>query len=90
MEHGEKADLRTKVLGVSGDGKQGLHRGPEQDAIELSLILIGNCSLPNFPRDDRLEPRAIDNNKSPLPQRIILPGVNSTDSLLLMFRLRRK
>ena len=24
--------------------------------------------LPNFPRDDRLEPRAIDNNKAPLPQ----------------------
>jgi hypothetical protein len=23
--------------------------------------------LPNFPRDDRLEPRAIDNNKAPLP-----------------------
>ena len=22
--------------------------------------------LPNFPRDDRLEPRAIDNNKAPL------------------------
>ena len=23
--------------------------------------------FPNFPRDDRLEPRAIDNNKAPLP-----------------------
>ena len=43
MEHGEKADLGAQVLGISGDGEQGLRRGPEQDAIELSLILIGNC-----------------------------------------------
>jgi hypothetical protein len=38
----------------------------------------------------RFEPRAIDNNKAPLPQRMILPGANSTDSLLLMFRLLKK
>ena len=43
MKYGEKADLGTQVLGISGDGEQGLRRGPEQDAIELSLILIGNC-----------------------------------------------
>ena len=46
MEHGKKADLGAQVLGISGDGEQGLRRGPEQDAIELSLILIGNgCNL---------------------------------------------
>ena len=44
VEHGEKADLRTQVLGISGDGEQGFRRVPEQDAIELSLVLIGNCS----------------------------------------------
>ena len=43
MEYSEKANLGAQVLGVSGDGEQGLRRGPEQDAIELSLILIGNC-----------------------------------------------
>ena len=43
VKYGEKADLGAKVLGISGDGEQGLRRGPEQDAIELSLILIGNC-----------------------------------------------
>ena len=43
VEHGEKADLGAQVLGIGGDGEQGLGRGPEQDAIELSLILIGNC-----------------------------------------------
>ena len=43
VKHSEKADLRAQVLGIGGDGEQGLGRGPEQDAIELSLILIGNC-----------------------------------------------
>jgi hypothetical protein len=46
VKHGEKANLGAEVLGISSDGKQGLGRGPEQDAIELSLILIGNgCNL---------------------------------------------
>jgi hypothetical protein len=46
MEHGEKSNLSAKVLGISSDGEQGLRRGSEQDAIELSLVLIGNgCNL---------------------------------------------
>ena len=46
VKYGEKADLGAQVLGISGDGEQGLRRGPEQDAIELSLTLIGNgCNL---------------------------------------------
>src|SRR5215471_1248557 len=43
MEHGEKADLSPQVFRISGDSAQSLRRSPEQDAIELSLILIGNC-----------------------------------------------
>ena len=43
MEHGEKAYLRAQVLGISGDCEQGFRCGSEQDAIEFSLILIGNC-----------------------------------------------
>ena len=43
VEHGEKADLSTEVLGIGGDGAQSLRRSPEQDTIELSLVLIGNC-----------------------------------------------
>ena len=42
MEYSEKPDLCAQVLGISGDGQQGLRRGPEQDAIELSLILVGD------------------------------------------------
>jgi hypothetical protein len=46
MEHGEKSDLSVKVLGTSSDGEQGLRSDPEQDAIKLSLVLIGNgCNL---------------------------------------------
>jgi hypothetical protein len=42
VEHGEKANLRTQMLGISGDGEQGLRRGLEQDAIQLSLVVIGD------------------------------------------------
>ena len=45
MEHGEKADLGAQMLGISGDGEQGFRRGPEQNAIELSLILIGDAAI---------------------------------------------
>jgi peroxiredoxin len=42
VKHGEKADLGAQVLGISGDGEQGLRRGSEKNAIELSLILVGD------------------------------------------------
>ena len=46
MDYGEKADLSAQVLGISGDGEQGLRRSPEQNAIEFPLVLIGNgCNL---------------------------------------------
>ena len=46
MEHGEKADLGAQVFGISADDEQGLRGGPEQDAVELSFVLIGNrCNL---------------------------------------------
>jgi hypothetical protein len=46
MEYSEESDLCAQVLGISGDGEQGLRRGLEQDAVDLSLILIGNgCNL---------------------------------------------
>jgi hypothetical protein len=43
MEHGEKADFSTQLLGISGDSAQSLRGGPEQNAVEFSLVLIGNC-----------------------------------------------
>src|SRR5215469_18373731 len=55
MKHGEKADLSTQVLGISGDGAQSLRRSPEQDAIELSLVLIGNCRNLLWHSEDHVE-----------------------------------
>jgi hypothetical protein len=43
MEHGEKADFDTQVFGISGDSPQSLRGSPEQNAVEFSLVLIGNC-----------------------------------------------
>src|SRR4029077_1826230 len=65
-------NCRTAVLPL------GLRDGHEIRYRNSRLVnrMIGLClrnrntfesSLPNFPRDDRLEPRAIDNNKAPLP-----------------------
>ena len=34
VQHGEEADDRTQVLGVSGDGEQGLRHGAEQDGVD--------------------------------------------------------
>ena len=55
VEHGEKADLSTEVLGIGGDGAQSLRRSPEQDTIELSLVLIGNCCNLLWYGDDHVE-----------------------------------
>jgi hypothetical protein len=41
-------------------------------------------------RDDRLEPRAVDNNKAPLPPTNDSARGESTGSLSLMFRLLKK
>ena len=52
VEHGKKADLGAEVLGISGDGEQGLRRGSKQDAVELPLVLIGNrCNLFRYGKD---------------------------------------
>ena len=41
VEHGEEANLSTQVLGIGGDGAQGLSGGPEQNAVDHFLILVG-------------------------------------------------
>src|SRR6266566_9100795 len=41
VEHGEEANLSTQVLGIGGDGAQGLGGGPEQNALDHFLILVG-------------------------------------------------
>ena len=42
MEHGEEADLGAQVLGIGGDGAQGLGGGAEQNAVDHFLVLVGD------------------------------------------------
>ncbi len=42
MQHRGQTDAGPEMLGVGGDGDQGLGGGLEQDAIDLCLVLIGD------------------------------------------------
>jgi hypothetical protein len=42
VKHGKKADLCTKVLGVSSDRAERLGGGPEENVVNDSLVLQGN------------------------------------------------
>src|SRR4030095_573991 len=44
MEHGQKADVSTQVLGIGGDDAQRGGRGAKQDAVDDFLVLQGNSS----------------------------------------------
>ena len=39
VQHANKADVGTQMLGIGGDGTQGLGGGPEQDVVDDSLVL---------------------------------------------------
>src|SRR5262249_1885031 len=41
MEHAEKADLCTKMMGIAGDLEQGLGTGVKQQAVDHALVLQG-------------------------------------------------
>ena len=42
VQHGEEADLGAQVLGIGGDGAQGLGGGAEEQAVDERLVLIGD------------------------------------------------
>jgi hypothetical protein len=42
VEHGGEADPGSQMLGVGGDGEQRLGGGPEQDGVDLGLVLVGD------------------------------------------------
>ena len=42
VEHGGQADAGAEMLGVAGDGDQGLGGGLEQDAIDRRLVVVGD------------------------------------------------
>ena len=44
VEHGAEADAGAKVLGIGGDGDQGLGGGAEQDGVDHGLVLVGDIA----------------------------------------------
>jgi hypothetical protein len=55
MQDGEKANLRTQVLGVSGNGAQRLAHRSEQNIVDELLILVGDRSDWLWDRKDDVE-----------------------------------
>ena len=55
MEHRGDGDARAKPLGIGGNPKGSLCRGLEQDAVDLSLVLIGDVSDGCGQRIDHME-----------------------------------
>ena len=42
VQHGKEADLRTEMFGIGRDGSQRLGRGPEENAVDHLLVLVGD------------------------------------------------
>ena len=42
MEHGEETNLSAQMLGIGGDGLQGLSRRTEENAVDRRLVLMGD------------------------------------------------
>jgi hypothetical protein len=42
VEHGEEADLGAEMFGIGSDGRQGLGRGSEQNAVDEIFVLVSN------------------------------------------------
>src|SRR5271165_1405847 len=42
MEHGEETNLGAQMLGIGGDGLQGLGRRTEENAIDRRFVLMGD------------------------------------------------
>ena len=45
VEHGGDADAGAEVLGVGGDGDQGLGGGAEQQVVDDGLVLVGDAAI---------------------------------------------
>src|SRR6516225_7472428 len=55
VEHGRESDAGAEVLGVGGDGDQGLGGGSEQQVIDDGLVLINDVSDRPRQREDDME-----------------------------------
>ena len=57
MQHGGEPDAGAEVLGIGGDGDQGLGRDFEQQVIDDRLVLIGNVGDRSRQCEDDMEIR---------------------------------
>src|SRR5215469_17018248 len=64
VKHGEKADLRTQVLGVSGNGAHRRAHRPEQNVVDVLFILVGDRSDWLWHRKDDVEVADVEKLRS--------------------------
>ena len=55
MEDGGDADARTEMTGIGGDGEHGLGRHPEQQVVNLRLVVEGDVGDLGGHREDHVE-----------------------------------
>lgn len=60
VQHGEEANLGAEVLGIGGDGAQGLGGGAEEKAVDERLVLVGNGGNVTRQREDDVEVLCIE------------------------------
>jgi len=65
VQHGKHADLRTEVLGISGDRAESLRGCPEQDVIDELLVL--ECDARQLVRDGEDNVEVLDGQDLSLP-----------------------
>jgi hypothetical protein len=54
MQHGGEADAGAEVLGIGGDGQQGLGGRLEQDGVDRRLVLVGDVGDRRRQREDEM------------------------------------
>jgi hypothetical protein len=55
VENGGDADARTEMTGIGGDGEQGLSRHPEQQVVNLRLVVKGDVGDLGRQGEDNVE-----------------------------------
>ena len=65
VEHGEEADLGAEMFGIGSDGRQGLGRGSEQNAVEEIFVLVSNGGDRFGEGEDDMRIRSRENLRSP-------------------------
>ena len=64
VKDGEKAELRTQMLGVASDCQQGFSGGAEQDVIDRCLVVKGDGGEVSRQGEDDMEVRSADRRSS--------------------------